>query len=64
MYQQANARLYRQGQQNTVFIHNLAIDKCRDVDVISALEDKNSSQKALLESLKARIRLVKGGTEE
>lgn len=59
LYQQANARLYRQGQQNTVFIHNLAIDKCRDVDVISALEDKNSSQEALLESLKARIKKVK-----
>lgn len=59
LYQQANARLYRQGQQNTVFIHNLAVDKCRDVDVISALEDKNSSQEALLESLKARIKKVK-----
>ena len=59
LYQQANARLYRQGQQNTVFIHNLAIDGGRDVDVITALEDKNNNQEALLNSLKARIRKIK-----
>lgn len=59
LYQQANARLYRQGQKNTVFIHNLVIDGCRDVDVMHALEDKNSNQETLLASLKARIRKVK-----
>ena len=59
LHQQANARLYRQGQKNTVFIHNLVIDGCRDVDVIAALEDKNNSQEALLASLKARIKKVK-----
>lgn len=59
LYQQANARLYRQGQKNTVFIHNLAIDGCRDIDVIDALENKNASQETLLQSLKARIRKVK-----
>lgn len=63
LYQQANARLFRQGQKNTVFIHNLIIDGCRDVDVLEALQDKNNNQEALLESLKARIRKVKeGGT--
>ena len=61
LYQQANARLYRQGQKNTVFIHNLVIDKCRDIDVLSALEDKNNSQEALLASLKARIKKIKEG---
>ncbi len=60
LYQQANARLYRQGQKNTVFIHNLVIDGGRDIDVINALEDKNSSQEALLASLKARIKSIKG----
>ena len=59
LYQQANARLYRQGQQNTVFIHNLAIEGCRDVDVLEALEGKEVNQEALLQSLKARIKLVK-----
>lgn len=64
LYQQANARLYRQGQKNTVFIHNLVIDGGRDIDVINELEDKNSSQEALLASLKARIKSIKGGTKE
>lgn len=59
LYQQANARLYRQGQTQTVFIHNLVIDGCRDVDVIDALENKKDGQEALLNSLKARIRKVK-----
>ncbi len=59
LYQQANARLYRQGQKNTVFIHNLAIDGGRDIDVLQMLEDKNTSQEALLESLKARIKQIK-----
>lgn len=59
LYQQANARLYRQGQKDTVFIHNLAIGGCRDVDVMDALEGKDANQEALLESLKARIRRVK-----
>lgn len=61
LYQQANARLYRQGQKNTVFIHNLIIDGCRDIDVITALEDKNRGQEILLESLKARIKKAKEG---
>lgn len=59
LYQQANARLYRQGQKDTVFIHNLIADECRDIDVIDALEGKNANQEALLESLKARIKKVK-----
>ncbi len=59
LYQQANARLYRQGQKDTVFIHNLITADCRDEDVIDALENKNESQEALLESLKARIKQVK-----
>ena len=59
LYQQANARLYRQGQTQTVFIHNLVIDGCRDVDVIEALESKKDGQEALLNSLKARIKKIK-----
>ena len=59
LYQQANARLYRQGQTQTVFIHNLVIDGCRDLDVIEALESKRDGQEALLNSLKARIKKIK-----
>lgn len=61
LYKQANARLYRQGQKEKVVIHHLVADGCRDVDVMQALEGKDVDQNALLESLKARIRKVKGG---
>lgn len=59
LYQQANARLYRQGQEENVIVHILVADGCRDIDVIQALEDKNKGQEMLLNSLKARIKKVK-----
>lgn len=59
LYQQANARLYRQGQKETVFIHHLVIDGCMDESVIEALNDKNATQDKLLDALKARIKEVK-----
>lgn len=59
LYQQANARLYRQGQKENVIVHILVADGCRDIDVIQALEDKNKGQEMLLNSLKARIKKVK-----
>lgn len=59
LYQQANARLYRQGQKETVFIHHLVTANCMDETVITALEDKNVTQNKLLDALKARIREVK-----
>lgn len=55
LYQQANARLFRQGQQHKVFIHHLVVVGSMDEDVMQALEQKESGQNALLESLKARI---------
>lgn len=59
LYQQANKRLHRQGQSSTVFVHHLAVSGTRDEDVLAALQDKNATQDALIESLKARIRKVK-----
>lgn len=55
LYQQANARLARQGQKNTVFIHHLVVKGSVDEDIISALEKKDDCQKALLQGLKVRI---------
>lgn len=60
LYQQANARLFRQGQKQTVFIHHLAVVGSVDEDVLSALEKKDESQSALLEALKARVEKYKG----
>lgn len=56
LYQQANARLYRQGQRNGVIIHRLITSGTVDEDVIGRLEKKDETQEGLMEALKARIR--------
>lgn len=60
LYQQANARLYRQGQEKPVIVHRLLAKVDRgttaDDDVAAALEGKADVQAALIEALKARIR--------
>ena len=61
-YVQANARLHRQGQKEMVIVHHLVSQGTRDADVMRALAHKDRSQQEVLESLKARIRAVKGGT--
>lgn len=55
LYQQANARLYRQGQQSAVIIHRLVAKGTVDEDVIKKLENKEAGQESLLEALKARL---------
>ena len=59
LYQQANARLHRQGQKQTVIINHLIAKGTVDEDVIKALEGKDINQNALLEAVKARIKGVK-----
>lgn len=61
LYQQAKARLYRQGQTEKVIIHHLVVDGGVDQDVMKALEDKSGTQDRLMEALKARIERAKGG---
>lgn len=55
LYQQFNARLYRQGQQKGVVINHLIAEGTHDEDVIKALNAKDKKQNALMESIKARI---------
>ena len=55
LYQQANARLYRQGQERPVIVHRLLVRGGVDEDVAKALEGKDETQAALVEALKARI---------
>lgn len=55
LYQQANARLYRQGQTQPVYIHHLVVSGSVDEDVMMALDKKDDCQSALLEALKARV---------
>jgi len=55
LYQQANARLHRQGQKHTVYIHHLLAAGTVDEDVMAALQRKGDCQAALLAALKARV---------
>lgn len=55
LYQQFNARLYRQGQQNHVIINHLILQGTHDEDVVRALKSKDKKQNALMDSIKAKI---------
>lgn len=55
LYQQANARLHRQGQKESVIIHHLIAKGTVDEDVINALANKEINQNMLLEAVKARL---------
>lgn len=61
LYQQANARLHRQGQVEKVIIHRLVVKGGLDEDVAEALEGKRATQDALIDALKARIGKIKEG---
>ena len=56
LYQQTNARLYRQGQDSTVVIHHILTKGTIDEDVMKALKAKERNQDALIESVKARLK--------
>lgn len=64
LYQQANARLYRQGQKHkNVIIHHLVAENTVDEDVMKSLENKDRTQEALMRAVKARIQKVFGKLE-
>ncbi|WP_028125411.1 DEAD/DEAH box helicase [Eremococcus coleocola] len=58
LYQQTNARLYRQGQKESVVIHHLITEQTIDEDVMKALKRKDDSQTALLEAVKAELEVA------
>lgn len=55
IFQQANKRLHRQGQQFPVISHLLIVQDSVDVDVFASMQCKGDSQEALMQALKARI---------
>jgi SNF2 family DNA or RNA helicase len=61
LYQQANARLWRQGQKQTVVIHHLLAKDTIDHRVMMALDNKDTGQNALIEAVKARIETLRNG---
>jgi SNF2 family DNA or RNA helicase len=62
LYQQANARLHRQGQKRSVIIHHLVSEGTMDEEVMDALQAKAAGQEALMSAVKARIERVKEGS--
>ncbi|MDY3368285.1 DEAD/DEAH box helicase, partial [Zhenhengia yiwuensis] len=54
LYQQANARLYRQGQKNSVIIHHLVAEGTIDEHVMEVLQTKDKGQNTLLEAVKSK----------
>lgn len=59
LYQQANARLYRQGQTQPVTITHLAAEGTLDEAVLKALDTKNVTQAALIEAVKTQLTTTK-----
>lgn len=55
LYQQFNARLYRQGQKNSVIVNHLILNGTHDIDVINSLKNKDKKQNALMDSIKAKV---------
>lgn len=58
LYQQANARLDRQGQKQAVIVHHLIAAGTADERVLEILQKKEQGQDALLRALKAQQEAV------
>ena len=58
LYQQTNARLWRQGQtENTVVVQNIITKDTIDARILKALREKNSTQAALINAVKADLKI-------
>jgi SNF2 family DNA or RNA helicase len=61
LYEQMNARLWRQGQQSeTVVIHHIITEGTIDENIMKALWTKDKTQSALIDAVKANL---KGGAD-
>ena len=59
LYQQTNARLYRQGQNETVIIHHIITKGTIDEDVMTALTKKEETQASLIDAVKAKLEVMR-----
>ncbi len=58
LYQQTNARLWRQGQEaDTVVIHHLITKDTIDEKIMTALRKKDKTQSALIDAVKADLKI-------
>ena len=57
LYQQTNARLWRQGQKaETVVIHHLVTEGTIDERILQALKNKDRSQESLIDAVRAQVK--------
>lgn len=56
LYQQTNARLWRQGQKNMVIIHHIVTKGTIDEQVMRVLKRKDRTQEALIDAVKANLK--------
>ena len=62
LYQQTNARLWRQGQANkTVIIQHIVARDTLDERILKVLEHKDGTQAALIEAVKADLGMTEMG---
>ena len=60
LYQQTNARLWRQGQKaETVVIHHIIAENTIDEHIMNALRQKDKTQSALIDAVKANLEVTK-----
>ncbi len=60
LYQQTNARLWRQGQKaETVVIHHIIAENTIDERIMNALRKKDKTQSALIDAVKANLEVTK-----
>ena len=55
LLQQAEARLHRQGQEESVIVHRIICEDTLDEKVLVALTRKDATQKSLLTALKEYV---------
>lgn len=60
LYQQTNARLWRQGQKDTVVIHHIVSEGTIDERIMTALQNKDKTQSALIDAVKANLEVQNG----
>lgn len=58
-YQQANARVHRQGQTRRIVVMQLVAEGTMDEETVEALARKATGQEALMQAVKARIEAVR-----
>lgn len=56
LYEQANARLHRPGQQNAVVVHHLVALNTIDERIMRVLENKGDMQQALMDAVKEIVK--------